>query len=364
MFSSRVRAWRVVACGLAIVVVPVLVWLGIGAASSSASSVVAHPFAGIWNTSTGGVAGTLQINYQTPSQGAASTAYESGGAASCVSGATYYAGGYQWGSGASEIGQIAGCSDANGDQLTLWFNSSDGSQQGTVKITIGAGDTSFSGTYTNTASDTAGSYTGTFDSDFNGSGRYATTSSSCSTKIDRALASSADSSTASCEVQTVKFGLKLVDVKLASNGSSKAKHFEETTLQGTGKLLIPADKAKQPDAIGVSGTLRLLVVKVGGKGLITIDDFTLAVLSGHYSRSSGLVSIGVEVTESNPEETTECVEGTEGKISLADGASTHQPDFASVSITGCGHYFEIFRNGKNDALVIAVVQVGKPASST
>jgi hypothetical protein len=134
------------------------------------ASTVVHPFAGIWKTSANGVAGTLQINYQDPAKGVGSTAFESHGTARCASGATYYAGDYQTG---GESGQIAGCSDASGDRLMLWYNSTPAGQQGIVTITVGAGDTSFSGSYTNTASKTTGRYTGTFTSDFDGSGRTA-----------------------------------------------------------------------------------------------------------------------------------------------------------------------------------------------
>jgi len=141
----------------------------VATAPGSASTVV-HPFAGNWKTVASGVAGILTINFQDPAKGAASTAYESHGTASCVRDATYYAGDYQTG---SESGQIAGCTDASGDRLMLWYNSAGGGQQGTVSIMIGAGDTTFSGTYANTAIKTTGSYAGTFTSDFDGSGRTA-----------------------------------------------------------------------------------------------------------------------------------------------------------------------------------------------
>jgi hypothetical protein len=153
---------------LALLSAVVLLFAWQGAANLSAGTVVA-PFAGNWSTFNG--TGTLTLDAQTTSKGEASTAYYSNGTANCPAGATYYAGNYRVASGDS--GYFAGCTDAGGTHLMAWYRSATSANAGTVSITIGAGDTSFSGTYVQTSDHTGGAYDGTFTSDFSGSGRTA-----------------------------------------------------------------------------------------------------------------------------------------------------------------------------------------------
>ena len=147
-----------------------------GAAVLSATTIVA-PFAGNWSTFNG--TGTLTLDAQTTSKGEASTAYYSNGTAKCVSGATYYAGDYRVASGDS--GYFAGCTNASGTHLMAWYRSATSSNAGTVSITIGPGDTSFSGTYDQTSDGTGGAYDGIFTSDSQGSGRTKSSTSPTTT---------------------------------------------------------------------------------------------------------------------------------------------------------------------------------------
>ena len=138
-------------------------------APTGSASTVVNPFAGNWSTFNG--TGTLTLNRQTPAKGAASTAFYSKGTANCPSGTTYYAGNYRVSTG--ESGEIAGCTDASGRHLMLWYRSSVNGNRGTVTLTMSSNDASFTGTYQNLAANTSGAYDGTFTSDFPDSGRTA-----------------------------------------------------------------------------------------------------------------------------------------------------------------------------------------------
>jgi hypothetical protein len=158
------------------VLVVVLVLLLIVATGSASTAV--NPFAGDWSTFAG--AGTLNLQVVGATKGKPAVAYYSDGAAICVSQAVYYTGSY---TASGDSGQIAGCSDATGRHLDAWYKSVLGARHGSIAIAVGAGDTTFFGTYNELADNSTGKYDGVFTRDFAGSGR----SSASIEEIDAAL---------------------------------------------------------------------------------------------------------------------------------------------------------------------------------
>jgi hypothetical protein len=122
--------------------------------------------------------GFLTLQAVNATKGKAAVRFYSGGKLMCVGFTVYYTGAYldKLPSGQlADAGQIAGCADAHGWNLSAWYKSGAGPQFGTLDLhmLVGGSQTTFYGEYDELSSQGAGKgrYEGLFAHDFVGSGR-------------------------------------------------------------------------------------------------------------------------------------------------------------------------------------------------